>query len=96
MFILYANSVQIQLLNFRYASLSHNFRNSSLAIIWNNWGLSKHMNKRMEKESSIEKRITTAVIEKELFGPLFERESSCSTAFVASLNHSIILGKIFR
>ena len=32
---------------------------------------------------------------KELFSLLFKRESSCSDAFVASLNHSILLGRIF-
>ena len=30
---------------------------------------------------------------KELFSPLFKRESSCSNAFVASLKHSIVFGE---
>ena len=42
MFFKHANSVQKQLLNFRNASVSHCFRNSSLAIIWNKLGLSNY------------------------------------------------------
>ena len=42
-----ANIVEKQLLNFRNASVSHYFRNSSLTIIWNNLGLSYY--KRMKR-----------------------------------------------
>ena len=42
MFSEHANSVQKQLLNFRNASVSHCFRNSSLTVIWNNLGLSNY------------------------------------------------------
>ena len=42
MFSKCANSVEKQLLNFRNASVSHCFRNSSLTIIWNNLGLSNY------------------------------------------------------
>ena len=45
------NSVEKQLLNFRNASVSHCFRNSSLTIIWNNLGLSidKHLKRNSGK-----------------------------------------------
>ena len=39
MFSKRANSEEKQPLNFRNASVSHCFRNSSLTIIWNNLGL---------------------------------------------------------
>ena len=50
MFFKRANSVKEQLLNFRNASVSHCFRNSSTTIIWNNLGLSNynHMKKNLE------------------------------------------------
>ena len=47
MFSKRANSVEKQLLNFRNASVSHCFRNSSLTITWNNLSLSNY--KRMER-----------------------------------------------
>ena len=47
MFFKNANSVEKRLLNFRNASVSHCFRNSSLTIIWNNLGLSNY--KRMKR-----------------------------------------------
>ena len=47
MFCKRANSVGKQLLNFRNASVSHCFGNSSLTIVWNNLGLSNY--KRMER-----------------------------------------------
>ena len=40
-----ANSAEKQLLNFRNASVSHCFRNSSLTITWNNLGLSGNRRK---------------------------------------------------
>ena len=42
MFFMHANSVEKQLSNFRNASVSHCFKNSSLTIIWNNLGLYCH------------------------------------------------------
>ena len=42
------NSVEKQLLNFRNASVSHCFRNSSRTVIWNNLGLSNY--KRMKRK----------------------------------------------
>ena len=47
MFFKRANLVEKQLLNFRNASVSHCFRNSSLIIIWNNLGLPNY--KRIKK-----------------------------------------------
>ena len=45
-----ANSVEKQLLNFRNASVSHCFRNSSLTISWNDLGPSnyKHIKRNLE------------------------------------------------
>ena len=54
MFFKSANSVQKQLLNFRNASVSHCFRNSSLTIIWNNLGLSNY--KRMTRNLEFRKK----------------------------------------
>ena len=47
------------LLNFRNASVSHCFRNSSLAIIWNNLGLSyyKRIKRNLEDEKSNSKNL---------------------------------------
>ena len=56
MFFKRANSVEKQLLNFRNASVSQCFRNSSLAIIWNNLGLSNY--KRMKRNINFEKKKT--------------------------------------
>ena len=42
MFFKSANSVEEQLLNFRNASVSHCFRNSSMTITWNNLALSNY------------------------------------------------------
>ena len=92
MFFKRANSVEKQLLNFKNASVSHCFRNSSKTIIWNNLALSNY--KRMKRNIEFRKK-TPVIIQRELFSPLFKKESSCSDAFVASLNHSIILGRIF-
>ena len=47
------NSVEKQLLNFRNASVSHCFRNSSLTIIWDNLGLSDY--KRMKGNLELKK-----------------------------------------
>ena len=55
MFFKCANSVEKQLLNFRNASVSHCFRNSSLIIIWNNLGLSNY--KRMKRNLKFKKHI---------------------------------------
>ena len=49
-----ANPVEKQLLNFRNASASHCFRNSSLTIIWNSLGLSNY--KRMEKKLGLKNK----------------------------------------
>ena len=49
MFFKRANLVENHLLNFRNASVSHYFKNSSLTIIWNTLGLSNY--KRMKRES---------------------------------------------
>ena len=43
----HVNLVEKQLLNFRNAPVAHNFRSSSLTIIWNNLGLSNY--KRMKR-----------------------------------------------
>ena len=43
-----------QLLNFRNASASHCFRNSSLTIIWNNLDLSNY--RRMKKNLGLKKQ----------------------------------------
>ena len=48
------NSVEKQLLNFKSASVSHCFRNSSLAIIWNNLGMSD--NKSMKRNLEFKKK----------------------------------------
>ena len=56
MFFRRANSVEKQkLLNFRNASISHCFRNSSLTIIWNNLGLSDY--KRMKRNLELKKHL---------------------------------------
>ena len=47
-------SVEKQLSNFRNASVSHCFRNSSLAIIWNNLGLSDY--KLMKRNLEVRKK----------------------------------------
>ena len=97
MFSWRSNSVETQLLHFKNASVSHCFRNSSLTIIWNNLGLSNY--NCMKKEAWIKKKTTAKNtcynFKKELFSSLFKRGSSYSNAFVASLNHSIVLGRIF-
>ena len=54
MFFYRANSVKKQLLNFRNASVSHCFRNSSLTIIWNNLGLSNY--KRIKRNLEFRKK----------------------------------------
>ena len=78
------------------ASVSQCFRNSSLTIIWNNLGLSNYNRiKRKLGFKKITTRNTCYNFKKELFSPLLKRESSYSDAFVASLNHSIVLGRIF-
>ena len=46
--------VEKQLLNFRNASVSHCFRNSSLTIIWNDLGLSNY--KRMKRNLEFGKK----------------------------------------
>ena len=87
-----------QLLNFRNVSVSHCFRNLSLTIIWNNLGLSDYKHMKMKLGFKEIQQKTPVVISKrktELFSPLFKRESSYSDAFVASHNHSIVLGRIF-
>ena len=92
MFFKHASSVEKQLLNFSNASVSHYFRNLSLTIIWNNLGLSDY--KRMERNLEFREK-NLLWFQKELISPLLERESSCFDAFVASLNHSMVLGRIF-
>ena len=54
MFFKRANSVEKQLLNVRNASVSHCLRNSSLAIMWNNLGLSNY--KRMKRNLEFRKK----------------------------------------
>ena len=53
----HANSIEKQLLNFRNASVSHCFTNSSLTIIWNNLGLPNYKrakrNLKLGKETHI-------------------------------------------
>ena len=49
----------------------------------------------MKRDLKFRRTKTKVTIEKELFSPLFKRESSCSYGFVASLNHSIVLGRKF-
>ena len=52
----------------------------------------------MKRKLGLKKIITKNTcynFKKELFSPLFKRESSYSGAFVASLNHSIVLGRTF-
>ena len=49
-----SNSVEKQLSNFRNASVSRCFKNSSLTIIWNNLGLSYH--KCMKKNPGFRKK----------------------------------------
>ena len=56
MFFKHVNSVKKQLLNFRNASVSHCFKNSSLAITWNNLGLSNY--KRMKRNLEFSKEPT--------------------------------------
>ena len=74
------NQLKKQLLNFRNVSVLRCFRNSLLTIIWTDLSLSNY--KRMKRTLNLEKNT-----KKELFSPLFKRESSCSNAFVASVNH---------
>ena len=49
-----SNSVEKRLLNFRNASVSHCFKNSSLTIIWNNLGPSNF--KRMKRNLEFTKK----------------------------------------
>ena len=51
-----ANSVEKQLLNFRNASVSHCFRNSSLTVIRSNLGLSNYKCKNKEINLEFRKR----------------------------------------
>ena len=48
-----SNSVGKQVLNFKNASVSHCFRNSSLTVIWNNLGLSNY--NRMKRKLGLKK-----------------------------------------
>ena len=56
-----------------------------VTIIWNNLGQSNYKCTKRNLDFT----------KKELFSPLFKRDSSWLNEFVASLNHSIILGRIF-
>ena len=56
MFLKRAKSLEKLLLNFRNTSVSHCFRNSSLAIIWNNLGLSNY--KRIKRNPEFIKKNT--------------------------------------
>ena len=60
MFFKRANLAEKQLLNFRNASVSHCFRNSSLIIIWNNLGLPNY--KRIKKKLGLKKQQKTPVV----------------------------------
>ena len=91
MFFYRANSVEKQLLNFRNASVSHCFRNSSLTIIWNNLGLSNY--RRMKKTLGFKKTQKTSVVRNYLVP--YSKESPLTHMHCASLNHSIVLGRIF-
>ena len=51
-----ANSVEKQPINFKNASVSHCFRNTSLTIIWNNLGLSNF--KRMKRNLEFKRKST--------------------------------------
>ena len=50
MFFKHANSVEKQPLNFRNASVSHCFRNSSLTIIWNNLSMCNYKRTKINLE----------------------------------------------
>ena len=69
-FFLRANSVEKQLLNFRNASVSHCFRNSSLTIIWKNLGLSNY--KRMKRKLGLKK--TLVIISKRKYLVPYSKE----------------------
>ena len=65
-----------QLLNFKNASVSNSFRNSSLTIIWNNLGLSKIQS--YEKEARIKKKQqqkTPVIISKRNYLVPYSKES---------------------
>ena len=63
MFFERASSVEKQLLNFRNASVSHCFRNSSLTVMWNKLGLSNY--RRMKRNLEFRKK-TPVIIQKEI------------------------------
>ena len=77
-------------INFRNASVSHCFRNSSLTIIWNSLDLSNY--KHMKRELGLKKTKTPVIISKRNYSVPYSKESH---AFVTSLNHSIVLRRIF-
>ena len=77
MYFWHANSVEKQLLNFRNASVSHCFRNSSLTIIWNNLDLSnyKHMKRKLGLKTNKE---TPVIISKRNYLVPYSKESHLS------------------
>ena len=68
-----ANSVEKQLLNFRNASVSHCFRNSLLAIIWNNLGLSSY--KSMKRNIEFRRKKNTSYNSKKNYSVPYSKES---------------------
>ena len=91
MFLKRSDLVNKQLKSFRNASVSHCFRNSSLTIIWNDFGLSDY--KRMKR--NLQFRKNTCYNSKRNYLVPCSKESPLTSTFVASLNHSIVLGRIF-
>ena len=69
MFFKHSNSVKEQLFNFRSASASHCFRNSSLPIIWNNLDLSNY--KRIKRNLEFRKK-TLVIIQKGIIQSLIQ------------------------
>ena len=86
MFFSMQNSVEKQLLNFRNASVSHCFRNSSLTIIWNNLGLSNY--KRMKR--NLEFRTKTTYLKKHLFTTVQQNIHSSQNDGMAESYHKCI------
>ena len=72
-----SNSVEKQLSNFRNASVSRCFKNSSLTIIWNNLGLSYHkcMKRKLELKKT-KKQKTPVIISKRKYLVPYSKESS--------------------
>ena len=75
MFFLRSNSVEKQSLNFKNASVSHCFRNSSLTVIWNNLGLSNYNRMKRKLRLKRKQQKTPVTISKRNYLVPYSKES---------------------